>query len=406
MSSYGLEGLSQWLRRRLDAWVAGVRERILAKKTRLKQYFRAWASWRHPIWLIALVALIVILVLARGPGHSHSAVPIQRPVPSAPAPTSKVSNGMDAAIVAVLAEARQEAVGLGQRRVAALVGTLDQRVQTVFVPWYLSFGRRILEEIRAYNTFAMSWLGGLASGNFQDESRRILIKTFEDEYSARVLTPMETRQALQAIGREVAQDYGTRVTVALQNLQEKRGISFPKWQKYLEKLPSGHLTLSDKPMVVPLPALAAPDPIREVLGEDIGRNLVDRFGTFPTIAADHSDLQVRDGRSIFEVGRNAWAYYGSYVVYWIVLISLIRSGFIPINLSGALVGWLIWETFAWGSWITWESLDFEQTRLQLEPLIVHHSDIYFSGMRAMLTDPGAQGPFQVLHALEQSWKGG
>ncbi|CAK0764549.1 hypothetical protein CCP3SC1AL1_3570002 [Gammaproteobacteria bacterium] len=272
------------------------------------------------------------------------------------------------------------------------------------MPWYLSFGRRKLEEIRAYNTFAMSWIGGLASGNFQDESRRILVKTFEDEFSGRVLTPMETRQTLQVIGREVAQDYGSRVVSALQTLQQQRGLSFPKWQKYLERLPSGHLTLGEKPMLVPLPALAAPDPIREVLGEDIGKSLVERFVSFPTIAADHSDLQVRDGRSIFEVGRNAWAYYGSYVIYWIILISLIRSGFIPINLSGALVGWLIWETFAWGSWITWESLDFEQTRLQLEPIIVHHSDIYFSGMRSALTDPGDQGPFQVLHALERSWE--
>jgi hypothetical protein len=192
--------------------------------------------------------------------------------------------------------------------------------------------------------------------------------------------------------------------LALQSLQERRGLSFSKWRKYLQNLPPGKLTLEEKPMLVPLPALAAPDPIREVLGEDIGKALVDRFTSFPTVASDYSDLQVRDGRVIFEVGRNAWTYYGSYVVYWIILISLIRSGFIPINLSGALVGWLIWETFVWGSWIAWESLDFEQTRLQLEPIIVNHSDAYFAGMRATLTDPGAEGPFQVFHALERSWE--
>jgi hypothetical protein len=357
------------------------------------------------VWLVALALLVVVLILVRSP--THPVAPVHRPVPSAPAtPPKKVTTGMDAAIVAALSDARQEAVGLGQRKISALVGSLAQRVQTVFVPWYLSFGRRKLEEIRAYNTFAMSWLGGLASGNFQDESRRILIKTFEDEFSARVLTPMETRQALQAISREVAQDYGTRVTLALQNLQERRSISFSKWHRYLEKLPPGRLTLADKPMVVPLPALAAPDPIREVLAEDIGKTLVERFDSFPTVASDYSDLQVRDGRVIFEVGRNAWTYYGSYLVYWVVLISLIRSGFIPINLSGALVGWLIWETFAWGSWITWESLDFEHTRQQLEPLIVRHSEAYFAGMRATLTDPGTDGPFQVFHVLEQSWEGG
>ncbi|CAK0758199.1 conserved hypothetical protein [Gammaproteobacteria bacterium] len=400
-----LRKVVRFLGARLDAWAVGLHRRFTAWLTVIRLRFAAWASWRHPVWLVALALLVAVLILVRGP--SHPVAPVHRPVPSVvPVSPPKLGTGMDAAIVAALAGARQEAVGLGQRRVAALVGTLAQRVQTVFVPWYLSFGRRKLEEIRAYNTFAMSWIGGLASGNFQDESRRILVKTFEDEFSARVLTPMETRQALQAIGREVAQDYGSRVTLALQNIQERRAISFPKWQKYLEKLPPGQLSLAAKPMVVPLPALAAPDPIREVLGEDIGKTLVDRFTQFPSVASDHSDLQVRDGRSIFEVGRNAWAYYGSYVIYWIVLISLIRSGFIPINLSGALVGWLIWETFAWGSWITWESLDFEQTRLQMEPLIVHHSDNYFVGMRATLTDPGPEGPFQVLHVLERSWEGG
>ncbi|CAK0756215.1 conserved hypothetical protein [Gammaproteobacteria bacterium] len=389
-----------------NEWVVGQRRRFTAWMKVLKLRFAAWSSWRHPVWMVALALLVVMLILMRSP--ARSVAPAHRLVLSATPMTilpSKVVTGMDAAIVAALGDARQEAVGLGQRKVAALVGTLAQRVQTDFVPWYLSFGRRKLEEIRAYNTFAMSWLGGLASGNFQDESRRILIKTFEEEFAARVLTPMETRQALQAIGREVAQDYGTRVTVALQNLQERRSMSFAKWHKYLQKLPPGRLTLAGKPMLVPLPALAAPDPIREVLGEDIGKTLVERFTSFPTVASDYSDLQVRDGRVIFEVGRNAWTYYGSYVVYWIVLISLIRSGFIPINLSGALVGWLIWETFAWGSWITWESLDFEQTRQQLEPIIVRHSDAYFSGMRATLTDPGAEGPFQVFHALERSWEG-
>jgi hypothetical protein len=399
--------VTRFLGRRLEEWVVGQQRRLAAWQTVLKLRFAAWASWRHPVWLVALALLVVVLMLVRSPYHPVAPVHQPTPAPGAPTPSSKkLTEGMDSAIITALAEARKEAVGLGQRKVAALVGGLNQRVQDVFVPWYLSFGRRKLEEIQAYNTFAMSWLGGLASGNFKDESRRILVKTFEEEFSARVLTPMETRHALQAIGREVAQDYGTRVTLALQNLRERRSISFPRWQRYLEKLPPGQLTLEDKPMAVPLPALAAPDPIREVLGEDIGKTLVERFTTFPTIASDYSDLQVRDGRVIFEVGRNALTFYGSYVVYWIILISLVRSGLIPINLTGAIFGWLIWETFVWGSWIAWESLDFEHTRQQLEPLIVHHSDAYFAGMRATLTDPGTEGPFQVLHALEQSWEGG
>ena len=396
---------ARFLGARVDAWLTKRRKRFAAWKASLKARFAAWASWQHPIWLVALAVLIVVLILVRGP--STPVAPVLHPTPPVPTTAApKLSTGMDAEIVAALGSARQESISLGQRRVAALVGTVDERVQTIFVPWYLSFGRRKLEEIRAYNTFAMSWLGGLASGNFQDESRRILIQTFEDEFSARVLTPMETRQALEAIGREVAQDYGTRVTIALQNIQERRSISFAKWQRYLEHLPPGQIPLAGKQMVVPLTALAAPDPVREVLGENIGRTLVDRFSSYPSVASDYHDLKVHNGRSIFEVGRDAWAYYGSYVIYWIILILLFRAGFLPINLSGAFVGWIIWETCSWGGWIIWESLDFEQTRLQLEPLIVHHCDVYFAGMRSALTDPGPDGPFRVLHVLEQSWEGG
>ncbi len=398
---WGTRFLGAWV----EAWVEKRRRRFAAWVAAQKRRFSAWSSWQHPVWLVALALLIIVLILARGPSPPVSLV--HRTVPStAVVAVPKLSTGMDAGVVTALAGARQESVGLGQRRVAALMGTLDQRVQTVFIPWYLSFGRSKLEEIRAYNTFAMSWIGGIASGNFQDESRRILIQTFENEFAARVLTPMETRQALEAIGREVAQDYGTRVTVALQNLQERRSIPFAKWQKYLGSLPPGQIPIGGKPVVVPISALAAPDPLREVIGENIGKTLVDRFMAYPSVATEYHDLQVREGRSVFEVGRDAWAYYGSYVIYWIILIMLFRSGLIPINVSGALVGWFIWEACSWSGWIIWESLDFEQTRLQLQPLIIHHADVYFAGMRSTLTDPGPDGPFQVLHLLEQSWEGG
>jgi len=223
---------------RLDTWAVGLHRWFTAWLMVLKLRFAAWASWRHPVWLVALALLVVVLVLVRSP--SRPVAPVHRPVQSAPVIPHKLSTGMDAAVIAALASARQEAVGLGQRRVAALVGTLAQRVQTVFVPWYLSFGRRKLEEIRAYNTFAMSWLGGLASGNFQDESRRILIKTFEDEFSARVLTPMETRQALQAIGREVAQDYGTRVTLRFRIFRNGAPSLSPSGRNTLRNFPRGN----------------------------------------------------------------------------------------------------------------------------------------------------------------------
>jgi hypothetical protein len=99
------------------------------------------------------------------------------------------------------------------------------------------------------------------------------------------------------------------------------------------------------------------------------------------------------------VGKNAGLYFGSYVIYWIFLIILIRSGVIPISIFGALIGWVLWETFAWGSWIGLEYLDYEQTKAQLEPVIIDRCDIYFTQMRAILTDHSPTGPFKALFQL-------
>lgn len=369
----------------------------------ISQRLGAWSSWRHPVWPLALLTLATVLVVVRAPPTPPPPPPnIQaEPPPNPPAsgPT------MDPGFLPILAAARREAVTLGHKRLTTLTRTLSRRVETAFLPRYLSFGRRKFEEIRAYNTFAWERAKGLFGRTpGQDSSIPFLLTTFENDFTALVLTPAETRQSLRRLGREVAQYYAYLVMIGLEKLQTARGIPFAQWQAYLDGLPSGTLHLEGQaPIKVSPAALAVPDPLRVHLGEAIGQALEARFTAFPSITANREALHTPDGRSIFDIGRNAWAYYGSYVVYWILLVILIRSGFIPINLSGALLGWLLWETFVWGTWIAYESLDFEQTKAQLEPIILRHADAYFAALRTSLTDPGPQGPFQTLIGLEQVW---
>lgn len=366
----------------------------------ISQRLGAWSSWRHPVWPLALLILATALVVRSPPP------PPTPNIQSEPSPTLPAAGpAIDPDFLPILAAARREAVTLGHKRLTTLIRSLSRRVETAFLPRYLSFGRRKFEEIRAYNTFAWERVKGFfGRSTGQDSSIPFLLTTFQDDFTTLVLTPKATRDSLHNLGREVAQYYAYLVMIGLQELQAARGVPFAQWQAYLDSLPSGTLQLEGRaPIKVSPVALTVPDPLRIYLGEAIGQALEARFTDFPSITANRERLHTPDGRSIFDIGRNAWAYYGSYVVYWILLVILIRSGFIPINLSGALLGWLIWETFVWGTWIAYESLDFEQTKAQLEPIILRHADAYFAALRTSLTDPGPQGPFQTLIGLEQAW---
>jgi hypothetical protein len=378
--------------------IARVSGRLSPRWQRWVDRFGAWASWRHPVWLLGLL-LILALLLMRAPS--------QAPAPSmpadfaAPAIAARVSPALDPELTAILTAARREAMSLTQQRLNALVNTLSKRVESAFLPYYLSFGRRKLEEIKAYNTFAWGWVKGLLGADQQDAAVPVLVATFQQAFETQVLTPAATRQALRQAGREAARHYATYIALALQDLQESRAVPFAQWQRYLDSLPALRVTLPEQGVwYLPLSALATPDPLRARLGEVIGDALEQRFNAWPAITADPHTLYLPDGQSIFDVGSNAGFYYGSYVVYWIFLILLVRYGWIPINLSGALVGWLVWEIFAWGTWIGWESIDFEQTRAQLEPIILQHADHWFAGLRAQLTDAGPTGAFHLLQILE------
>lgn len=368
----------------------------------LYRHLNDWASWRHPVWPMALTLVLLVLLATRHP----ESPPVDEPgaVPeSAAAALSRTP--IDPAIHSILAAARQEAVALGKQRLTQLVTTLEHRVETAFLPRYLSFFRRKFEEIRAYNAFALDRVKSLfGADSGEDSSVPMLINHFDEDFSSLVLTPPVTRRALQTIGQEVAQHYAWLVAVGLQELQETRGIGFTAWRHYLQTQPTSTLAVPGQPALpVSIAALAVPDPLREHLGEAVGLALEQKFTQYPAITQQRDGLRLPDGRSIFAIGSNVWAYYGSYVVYWIVLITLFRTGFIPFNISGALMGWLLWETFVWSTWIGLESLDFEKTRAQLEPVILQQADLYFTQLRALFIDPSQTGPFSVLLELERIW---
>lgn len=363
----------------------------------LDQRAARWASWQHPVWLLGVLVLILALALAPNPPHPAPQAQVVAPV------TARAGTPMDPDIIAILTKARAEAVAQGRKSAVQLARKLNKRVESAFLPQYLSFGRRKFEEIRAYNAFAWSRLKGLFGAAPQDDSVPLLVASFDQDFDQLVLTPDETRTALRHLAGDLAYHYSRLVMVGIQELRISRGQSFPEWLDYLEQMAPGRLVLGSKPVPVAVADLAAPDPLRNLLGDAITQELTARFDQFPPFSTHKESLRMADGRTIFDVGSNAGGYYGSYVVYWIILGFLIRSGLIPLNLSGALLGWLIWETFVWGTWIAYESLGFEQTKAVLEPVILQQADIYFERLRGLWTDPGAQGPYKVLWNLEQAW---
>ncbi|MEO5335742.1 MAG: hypothetical protein H7841_02440 [Magnetospirillum sp. WYHS-4] len=357
--------------------------------------------------LLALAALLgagALALLDDRPASGPEIPPMPTPVASAfaaplPPPSAEDWESVDRQIAEILLTARRESQALAQKRISELAHALNERVSSAFLPWYLSFARRKLEELRAYNYYAVDWLHNLATGETRDSGTPALMATFEEQFSEQVMKPEDTRRRLQGIGRETAQEFGSRVARSLQLLQEERGISFAQWNRRLMDLPPLNFTgAAGQPIRMTLNALTAPDPVWHDLGAAIGAGLASRFERVPSIV-DKARLVTPKGESIFAVGQHVGLYFGSYVVYWVGLLILVHLGIIPINLFGALIGWLAWEIFAWGSWIGLESLDFEQTRAELEPVILNHADAYFAQVRNLLADLGPSGPFKALLQL-------
>ncbi|CAK0778894.1 conserved membrane hypothetical protein [Gammaproteobacteria bacterium] len=356
--------------------------------------------WVELIWLgVALLGLIGVLYL-----RVHPATVSLTPSGVTARPVSSSHEPVDPSILWALTEARIGSVADGTRRINQLIGVMGQRVEVAFLPWYLSFARRKLEEIQAYNAFARDWLYSGFGSPPHDSSTPLLAETFNREFTEKVLNPPETRQYLQLVSRDIAIDYGARLNSALLRVQEERGLSVAEWRRYLESLTPLVVWLDGQTLNIPVASLAGPDPIRNRLAGAIASDLTARFDTRPVVS-DERGMVAPNGENLFAVGKHVWIYIGSYLLYWVLIILLIRTGFIPMSLFRALVGWMLWEIFAWGSWLAWESLDFEQTRAQWQPIILQHADVYLNHLRARLIDPDPNGPFNVLYQMERGWQG-
>lgn len=364
---------------------------------------------RRPRVLLAAVAaaLLAALTLALWPDRDGRTPPT--PAAAAPAALSLAQRPLperdwipiEARIGEVLVTARlQQSMAL-QAQVNALAGTLRGRVEHTFLPWYLSFGRRKLEELDAYNLYARDRLTEWLGGGRQETAQFKLMTTFEAEFGAQVLRPGETRNELHRIGQSVADGYASRVALGLREIQAEFAITFADWQTFLARHPPlAFVDGEGRRHLVPLAALATPDPAWVEMGNAIGAAAAARFDRMPSII-DLTTLVDSRNRSIFSAGENAAIYFTSYLLYWAVLIILLRTGVVPFSIFGFLLGWLLWEIFAWGSWIGLEYFDFEKTRSALTPIIEGRTDAWLEHFSASIGDGGATGPLQILYQLER-----
>ncbi|MBF0129649.1 MAG: hypothetical protein HQL33_06630 [Alphaproteobacteria bacterium] len=394
-----LDFLDLW--RRGTAWMPGTRPGMTDNVLKHKRFPPPWIPGRAKAFSFGVVLLLraAVMVLAAWglayPEARAADIEVADPAPI-------VWTGIDHELGAALSTARQRALGKAQARFNQVMTTISGRVEHDFIPWYASFGRRKIEELQAYNHFAADKARQLLTGEIRDSGTPALKATFEHEFSLRVLKPAETREAFRVLARDAWTDYAAALNDELRRIQRQHDIPFEVWTRHLETLPALAYTDGDGRLVtVPFGGLAEPGPVGGELASIIGRRLIDRFERLPTIT-EHGSLATPDGTSIFAVGQSALLYFGSYVLYWIVLFFLVQSGLIPINLSGALIGWIVWEIFAWGSWIGYEALGFQETHAVLVSTIQAHTDAFLSQARTFIGDFGDTGPFRVLHQIERS----
>lgn len=350
-------------------------------------------STAGPVALLAVV--LSMLSLPWVPAARATGVDAE-PIPPA------VWAEVDRDLAEVPSTARQRALGRAQVRFNQMVTVISGRVEQDFIPWYASFARRKLEELQAYNHFATDKIREFATGEVRDSGTPALIATFEHEFSGRVLKPAETREAMRVLARDTVADYATAMHDEFRRIQRQHAIPFEHWVKHLETLPPMTYVGGDgRTVAVPFGVAGEPGPVWGELAAVIDARLMDRVGRLPPVG-DPAKLVTPDGVSIFAVGQNVMVYFSTYVVYWILLLILIQSGVIPVSLFGALIGWIVWEIFAWGSWIGYEALGFEETRVALATTIQAHTDVFFTHSRAFIGDFGDSGPFRVFHQIERS----
>lgn len=322
-------------------------------------------------------------------------------VAAAPAPATAAQAIPLARLVAQeLAAARQKTIATAQAGIQGVVEGNTYRLHTVFLPDYLAFFDRKLEELKAYNLYALDWVSNLWTGQRQDRSAPSLIADFETPFLNDVVAPERTRLALTAISHAAAADYASDMTNRLGLLKQTGFYAAEDWKSLP---PLVFIDRQGQKIITPLSdVMPANTVFLAALGGAIEQPLLIRFErSYQTL--DTTSLTWPDGESIFAIGQNATIYYGTFIVYWIGLFLLLRSQIIPINVFGALLGWLIWETISWGSWLSYEWWQYEHTRNALEPLIVDFAEDYFAKLMAIGADLSEAGSFRSLHQIEASF---
>ena len=272
----------------------------------------------------------------------------------------------------------------------------------MFLPGYLSFIDRKLAELKAYNLFALDWAIGKLTGQPQDRSTPSLIADFEAPFLTQVVSPIQTRQQLTAVGNATASRYAADLEARILLLQQSDIFAAEDWQTLP---PLSFINQQGQQAVMPVTEVSATDArFLTALSASIGGSMGIRFErSYRTL--DITSLTWPSGESIFSVGRDAWIYYGTFVVYWIGLFLLLRLQLVPINVFGALIGWILWEIFSWSSWLGYEWLQYEQTRNALEPLIIAFAEDYFAQLAQIGADMHQTGAFRSLHQIEAAFAG-
>lgn len=324
--------------------------------------------------------------------------PLRAPI----APPSAPPISFSRLVAQELAAARHAAVGTAQAGLQDIIDSNAYRLHTLFLPGYLSFMDRKLAELKAYNLFALDWVAGKLTGQKQDRSTASLMAAFEAPFLTQVVAPAQTRRELEAVGTATARHYANEVEGRLLLLKQSGIFPAEDWQS----LPP--LTFTDRNgrrIVTPVADISATSPVfLAALGGIIGSGMATRFErSYRTL--DVTSLTLSSGESIFRIGRDAWIYYGTFIVYWIGLFLLLRSQLVPINLFGALFGWVLWEIFSWSSWLGYEWWQYEHTRNTLEPLIVAFAEDYFAQLAQIGADIQQTGAFRSLHQIEAAFAG-
>ena len=378
-------------------------------------------TWRSLFWLgpqgrgagvalivlavgaLAIVALIVAVFLASALLRPDPTVAEAPPAVSVPGPAGipvlvvPDDRPLDVAVAERMTETRGAVASLVAIRIEELVVGMRMRLEEIFLPQYLSFPRRKYQELKAYNAYLVDWFHNLLTGDDRDTSMPALVADFEEAFLSRVVMPEDVRPKLAAAGEEAARVYLVELANGLEALRIRRGVSPSVWQAQLDTLPPMMFPGRDgRSISVPLAGLpSAVDRLSAQLGTAIAADLQTRFDRTAVIL-DTASLTSPSGQNLFNVGSNAAIYYMSFVVYWIVLLVLLQSGLLPVNFFGALIGWVVWEIFSWGSWIIYEWVQFGHTRETLDPIIRAFADEYFTRLREV----SSAGSFNALRHIE------